>query len=227
MRKIQTVLISFVLLVFFYPTAAFANAPLVLLDPGHGGVDGGAGRGHRLEKNINLDMGIRTREWLEKYGYSVKMTRESDVDLSNRYPSTIESRHRRDLQNRLNVLREVQPALLISLHVNSSTNAADKGPIIFYATSSEPSKAFAHIVQEEVNRVAVSTQRPVGRKNLFLIRHSPCPAVLVEFGFVTNHVDAKRLMDSAYRDRMAHALADAVKRQLPTQSSQSEAATCT
>lgn len=212
MKKMMIVIFSLMFTILTWPIDA--SAALILLDPGHGGIDGGTGRGHLLEKNLNLDISRTTGEWLKKNGLEVKMTRDSDEDLSTRYPSTLQSRHKRDLQNRLTMIRKENPALFISIHVNSSTQVGDKGPLVFYAIESAPSKELATFVQAAMNQVAGSTQRPVGRKNLFLIRHAPCPAVLVETGFVTNRVDAVRLADAVYRDRIAGAIAMAAKRYL-------------
>ncbi len=214
MKRMMIVIFSLMFTILTLPIDASASTPLILLDPGHGGIDGGTSRGQLIEKNLNLDISRTTGEWLKKNGLEVKMTRESDEDLSTRYPSKLQSRHKRDLQNRLTMIRKENPALFISIHVNSSTQAGDKGPLVFYAVESAPSKELATLVQAAMNQVAGSTQRPVGRKNLFLIRHAPCPAVLVEAGFVTNRVDAVRLADSAYRGRIAGAIAMAAKRYL-------------
>ncbi len=214
MKKIIVLLMVSLIVLFSFSLNANANSTLILVDPGHGGIDGGTGRGQLLEKNLNLDISLRTRDWLQKEGFVVKLTRESDTDLSSAYPSPIQSRHKRDLQNRLVMIRKESPALFISIHVNSSTQPKDKGPLVFYAVESEKGKELATEVQSALNQVAMSTQRPVGRKNLFLIRHAPCPGVLAEMGFVTNDTDALRLLDASYRDRMARAIAEAVQRYL-------------
>ncbi len=214
MTKIITFLASLLIAWLALPFDVHANSTVILVDPGHGGIDGGTGRGPLLEKNLNLDIAMKTRNWLQKSGFTVKMSRDSDVDLSSLYPSPIQSRHKRDLQNRLVMIRKESPALFISIHINSSTQPKDKGPLVFYAVESSEGKVLATEVQSALNQVAVSTQRPVGRKNLFLIRHAPCPGVLAEMGFVTNEVDAKRLLDASYRDKLARAMAEAVKRYL-------------
>lgn len=182
----------------------------VLIDPGHGGIDGGTSRGTVLEKNLVLDIGMMTQQTLQKQGLIVKMTREEDTDLSSRYLSDLKGRHRRDLQNRLTMIREEAPDLFVSIHVNSSTQPGDRGPLVFYSATSDQGKVLAEVVQAALNHVAGSTQRPVGRKNLFLLRHATCPAVLAEMGFVTNDSDRQRLADRAYREKLAHALALAI-----------------
>lgn len=185
-----------------------ASVPrVIVVDPGHGGVDGGAASGGLLEKNITLDIGLRVRELLLRGGFQVRMTRDHDTDVSSLYPSALPSRHKRDLQNRLDLIRESRSVGSVSIHVNSSVNPHDRGPLVFYTVGSAGSQALAERMQQEVDRVSGSTQRAVGRKNLFIIRHAPCPAVLIEVGFLTNAHDQVRLRDPAYRQRMADAIA--------------------
>ncbi|MCY0875809.1 MAG: N-acetylmuramoyl-L-alanine amidase [Firmicutes bacterium] len=187
---------------------------VIVVDPGHGGVDGGTVGSGLLEKNLTLDLSKRVRQLLEKTGYTVMMTRDQDTDVSRLFPSRLSTRHKRDLQNRLDLIRQSRAVGAVSIHINSSTNPADRGPIVFYATHAEASKVLATKVQAALNAVSGSTQRPLGRKNLFIIRHSPCPAILVEVGFITNNHDVARLQTQAYRDRVATAIATALDDEL-------------
>lgn len=180
---------------------------VIVVDPGHGGVDGGAFANRVMEKEITLDISRKIGRDLSRLGFEVQMTRDSDTDLSGRYPSHLQGRHRKDLQNRLTFVRQAQAVGVLSVHANSSANPSDRGPIVFYSVNSEAGKALAMAVSAAVNEVAGSTQRPVGRKNLFLIRHSPCPAVLIEVGFLTHPGDAARLQTESYRSRLAEAIA--------------------
>lgn len=186
----------------------------IVIDPGHGGVDGGTSGGGLVEKQIALDIALRLRDHLARLGFKTPMTRLTDTDVSRLFPSALTSRHKRDLQNRLDLIRKTQAVGAISIHVNSSVNPRDRGPIVFYAVHSDAGKLLATDVQAAVNAVSGSTQRPLPRKNLFLIRHAPCPAILVEVGFVTNAEDAARLARPAYRQHMADAIAVAAIRSL-------------
>ncbi len=183
---------------------------VVVLDPGHGGIDGGTSGSGLVEKNVTLDLAKRVAAQLPKNVFSIYMTRTSDTDVSGLYPSTLSGRHKRDLQNRLTFVRQSRAVAVISIHINSSVKERDRGPIVFYAVNSESSKEFAQSMQQALNQVARSTQRPVGRKNLFLLRHSPFPAILVEVGFITNASDAVRLKNPAYREQVATAMAHVI-----------------
>ncbi len=187
---------------------------IIVVDPGHGGIDGGTTGAGLVEKNLTLAISRRVKFYLEGTGFVVKMTRETDVDASQLFPSALSRRHKRDLQNRLDFIRHARAVGSLSIHVNSSSNPRDRGPIVFYDVHSEAGMELARNCQEAANRVAGSNQRPVGRKNLFIIRHAPCPAVLVEVGFLTNQTDSVRLRDPQYLDQMARAVAVAAAQTL-------------
>ena len=186
----------------------------IVVDAGHGGIDGGACGAGIVEKTVTLDVAGRVAHALAADGWQVWMTRDRDTDVSRLYKSGLPTRHKRDLQNRLDFVRFTRAVGVISIHVNSSANSRDRGPLVFYDVHSEAGRQLAQSVQAALNRVADSTQRAVGRRNLFLIRHAPCPAILVELGFLTNVSDAVRLKDPHYLQRMALAMADAASRSL-------------
>ncbi|KUO94972.1 N-acetylmuramoyl-L-alanine amidase family protein [Ferroacidibacillus organovorans] len=179
----------------------------VVVDPGHGGIDGGASRAGLLEKDITLEIAKNLAIELDRAGFDVTMTRRSDTDCSNLFPSPLSGRHRRDLQNRLDLLRKARAVGFLSIHVNSSVNPNDRGPLVFYTVRKEASQQLARLVQERLNALADTTQRPIGRKNLFVIRHAPCPAILAEVGYLTNDWDVVHLRQPMYLKKVAHAIA--------------------
>ena len=199
------------------PVAAAEPDPAartIVVDAGHGGIDGGACGAGIVEKTVTLDVAGRVAHALAADGWQVWMTRDRDTDVSRLYKSHLPTRHKRDLQNRLDFVRFTRAVGVISIHVNSSANSRDRGPLVFYDVHSEAGRQLAQSVQAALNRVADSTQRAVGRRNLFLIRHAPCPAILVELGFLTNASDAARLKDPHYLQRTALAMADAASHAL-------------
>ncbi|MCI0182826.1 hypothetical protein MM817_01095 [Acidibacillus sp. S0AB] len=192
------------------PQSAQAQTKVVVIDPGHGGVDGGASGAGLIEKDVTLDLSKRIRAHLVQAGYQVQMTRDTDTDVSKLFPSKLSGRHKRDLQNRLDFIRKSQAVGALMIHINSSTNVNDRGPIVFYYAPSESGKTLATNIQHALNQVASSTQRPLPRKNFFVLRHSPCTTVLIEVGFLTNNSDAARLRTTVYREHVARAIAMSV-----------------
>ncbi len=180
-------------------------ASTIVLDPGHGGIDGGTFRQTMLEKHVVLDLAIRVKNHLSPY-FTVQLTRESDHDLSLQYPSTIVKRHAKDLQNRLRFLREIKPLYAVSIHLNSSQQTSDRGPIVFFSKNQPQSALMATMLQSALNRVAHTKQKPVMRNSLFLLRHAPCPINLVEVGFITNESDRQRLLQPLYQEQLATAI---------------------
>jgi N-acetylmuramoyl-L-alanine amidase len=179
----------------------------IVLDPGHGGIDGGTNLPGVLEKSIVLDIALRTRVYLERYHIPVVLTREADVDLGG---ETISGRLARDLNYRVRVANHCQTALLVSLHVNSAHNATEKGMIVFYQPS-RPSRDAAFQFEDVLRRSGLHDrlERPIPRNDFAVLRGSKSPALLVEMGFLTNEQDRHKLIDPAYREQVAQGLSAA------------------
>ena len=112
----------------------------IVIDPGHGGIDGGTGdRRDILEKDINLDIGIKLKRELLVEGFNVIMTREKDESLED-LSDINSSRYRRDLNARQTIINENEPLVFISIHVNSSKNSSARGVKIYHFPDSEEGK---------------------------------------------------------------------------------------
>ena len=128
----------------------------ILIDPGHGGIDPGTGEKFKLyEKDINLDLAFRLRELLESKGATIDLTRWSDQELSYLSPDLKAGRHRRDLWGRVFLSQAYDATILISLHVNSSSDENERGSIVFYARGSGDGKALAGAVQAQLQIAAL------------------------------------------------------------------------
>lgn len=181
-----------------------SGPPPVMIDPGHGGVDGGASAGGLLEKSVTLDTARRLRRHLEAMGVPVRLTREGDEDLGG--PLT-PGRHRRDLAERVRRTHECGAALLVSLHANSSRNPRERGYLILYQKDEAASRELAQRLDRAVRPLGVRREPPVPRTNLYLLRNCRVPAVLVELGFLSNPEDRAQLMNPEHLERVAMALA--------------------
>ena len=183
------------------------KAVMVAVDPGHGGSDPGMiGVGGLEEKGINLAISLRLKETLEEQGYRVVMTREKDEGL---YDDSAQSKKAQDMQRRIEKLRETDPALTVSIHQNSYSDPAVRGPQVFYYESSAEGKALAEAVQESLN-TGLSVERPravKGNTSYYLLKRSPGTLVIVECGFLTNPEEAELLQEEGYQQRVAEAVA--------------------
>ncbi|MGE5550336.1 MAG: N-acetylmuramoyl-L-alanine amidase family protein [Bacteroidota bacterium] len=176
-------------------------APVVLVDPGHGGMDGGCGgrTAPILEKDLNLRVGKSLAQKLEYFGLRVGLTRQDDRHLG---PT-----HRRDLLARVEQAQRIRANLVVCLHADWSWKTKRSGPCVFYHHRSGPSRILAEMVQIELNRVAGTAGQALPARNLLVIREVNRPAILVEMGFLSNPAEAARLAEDAYRQEIAEAIA--------------------
>lgn len=187
------------------PTIECSSVGAILLDPGHGGIDGGANRGEMLEKEIVLDIALRTERYLRANKIPTLLTRTTDVDLGGRYDG---GRLRRDLNHRIRLANRCQAAFVLSIHVNSAANPSEQGMMLFYQPS--PWGRDAAFLFDDILRrwpLHQRRERPHPRGDFAILRWSKAPAVLVELGFISHSEDRQRLADPAYREQVAQALA--------------------
>ncbi len=193
--------------------------PTVIVDAGHGGQDGGAAGNGLREKDLTLDTALRLEKKLRALGFPVVLTRRDDrfLDLTER--SDIANRHPR--------------ALFVSIHFNAIAKAVGEGVETYYAGEKVPvaqegwsvaglfrptpepppadnGLAFAQLVQAAMVGALGATDRGVKPARYLVIRHTRCPAVLVEGGFINNPAQARQIMQPEYREKLATAIADAV-----------------
>lgn len=180
----------------------------VLIDPGHGGFDGGASAADgTYEKDINLFISLCLRDMLTVCGVSVQMTRETDVSTSTQSEGTIRNRKVNDLQNRLQMYEDA--ALAISIHQNHFSSSKYRGTQIFYSTNHPQSVTIADAMQQSVVRWLQTDNtrqiKPV-TDGIYLLSNTSTPAVLVECGFLSNAEETELLKKDDYRQQLAWTL---------------------
>ncbi|NLW47194.1 MAG: N-acetylmuramoyl-L-alanine amidase [Firmicutes bacterium] len=183
----------------------------VVIDPGHGGVDGGtADRQGNLEKAINLKIAQKVGKQLRQTGLKVVLTRNRDTDLAP-FLAGRKGRHRRDLMGRINKALRTRCAFLISIHCDYSMDPRKQGAVVFYNYLSESSKEIAGLIQEELNIVQ---ERPgkIAPGKYLIIRQKELTGVLVEVGFLSSQVDAEKLQTDQYREQIAGAISKGILR---------------
>ena len=177
-------------------TSRMARSLRVVLDPGHGGRDRGAVWGGVRESDLNLRVATRTESKLKARGYSVTMTRRSDVFVS--------------LARRAQISNQYAKAVFVSIHFNASKFQSVRGAETFYAGTK--GRALAQAIQRE----RVSKLRVVNRGVFFrrysVLRQTACPAVLVECGFISNSSERARCTTSSYQSLAAEAIVAGIER---------------
>ena len=183
---------------------------LVVLDPGHGGKDPGkVGADEELEKDINLAISLKVREKLEEDGMEVVMTREEDVMLSD---GDADNKKLEDLNRRIGIINEQQPAIAVSIHQNSYSDPAVRGAQVFYFTHSDKGKQAAETLQKELLEFDQENTRDIkANDTYYLLKKTEVPTVIVECGFLSCPGEAELLTDEAYQEELAGAIAKGIE----------------
>ncbi len=183
---------------------------LVVLDPGHGGRDPGkVGAQGEQEKDINLAISLKVKERLEKDGMEVVMTREKDVMLADEDAS---NKKLEDLNNRIRIINERQPAVAVSIHQNSYSDASVKGAQVFYFTHSDKGKQAAEAMQKELLEFDQENTRKIkANDTYYLLKKTEVPTVIVECGFLSCPEEEALLTDEAYQKKLAEAIAKGIE----------------
>lgn len=183
----------------------------VVIDAGHGGTDVGTlmkdenGVPYLYEKDINLEMAQYCVEELRKRGITVYATRETDKTLQ--------------LSDRTNLANSKNADLFISVHVNYFSNPEASGTLTLYSKTKDgqnpdkiSSKEVAGIIQNKLYAALGTSNAGIRSEDeLYVLRNSTMPAVLIEMGFISNDFDRSIITDSAKLKQGAAAVADAVE----------------
>lgn len=188
---------------------AFAK-PVILIDVGHGGVDGGTSHKGLLEKDINLAIGQKLYLILRSQGYPAVLNRDKDYALSddNRWLHS-KSRHLKDLAQRKSLTEQLPTSLVVSLHVNWAKRTEKRGPIVLYQDEGS-SYLLAERIQHSLNRLFCMNKETVYGKPFYLLNKIPHPAVIVENGFISNEQDRAMLSADRGQKNIAEAIAEGI-----------------
>jgi N-acetylmuramoyl-L-alanine amidase len=182
----------------------------VIIDPGHGGVDGGAvGVSGVIEKGINLAISLKLRTFFEQVGFKVIMTREDDRSIHDEDSNSIRNKKKSDLYNRLDIIKSNPRAIFLSIHQNIFQDGKYSGTQLFYSKNNDASELLAKTLQNNIKTMLQpQNNREIkqGEKNLFLLYYANSPCVLVECGFLSNATEAAALQSNEYQNKMAFSI---------------------
>ncbi|MCL2068319.1 MAG: N-acetylmuramoyl-L-alanine amidase, partial [Oscillospiraceae bacterium] len=172
--------------------------PVIILDAGHGGMDGGAvASGGLMEKEINLAITLKLRDMLTALGFEVVLTREDDRSIHDEGVQGVRRQKTSDLHNRLAIAQQYSPnVIFLSIHQNKFQDTSSHGAQIFYSPNHTSSEVLARILQDTIiEMVQPENQRDIKKAgdNLYLMHEAECPAVLIECGFLSNISDTPNL----------------------------------
>lgn len=186
----------------------------IIIDAGHGGIDGGAvGEDGTEEKDINLKIALLLDEILKENGIKTVLTRTEDVSIHNKEANTIREKKVSDLRNRMKLMEKTDNSLFVSIHQNSYTSPKYWGTQVFYSPDSEVSRLLAGSIQKSVIDLLQPDNKRVIKEcgsEVYLIYNAVRPAVLVECGFMTNADELEKLKTEDYQYKMAQAIAKGI-----------------
>lgn len=180
---------------------------VILIDPGHGGSDGGAAsKNGTVEKELNLKIALKLKNELETKGYKVFMTRENDEALSKKKKD--------DLYLRCKKKREVKSDIFISIHQNKFGKANCKGAQLWHASNSK-SKELAKYIQNSIKENVQKDNERIpkdAKQAFFILKDGNKEAnVIVECGFISNEEDEKNLINEEYQQSLAKSIATGIE----------------
>ena len=174
------------------------DAPIVMLDAGHGGEDFGTHSSTNpkyQEKSLNLSTTLLVRDFLQQFGYKVILTRKTDFFIP--------------LEKRADLANESKVNLFVSIHYNSAPSKTAQGIEVYYYNSDVDkartfrSKNLAKKVLDSVLGATQAKSRGIKHGNFAVIRETKMPAVLIEGGFMTNSQEMDKIKDPQYLKQIA------------------------
>lgn len=185
---------------------AQATGITVVLDAGHGGIDGGVVgvKTGVKESDLNLKIVKRLEKYLTDGGINVILTRKTEAGL---YGVAAASLKRRDMEKRRDIILKAEPALVVSVHLNKFSVSSRRGAQVFYKQGDENSLKLAKSIQTAFNQMEESAREYsplVG--DYYILNCSPYPSVIAECGFLSNPQEEALLVTEEYRDKVAYTL---------------------
>lgn len=182
------------------------NGYTVIIDPGHGGIDGGAVSSNGIvEKDINLRISKYIKNYCDLSGVNCILTRSDDTLLKPNYSGSMHFK-RADLLARTEIASNYEKAVFVSIHQNKFESSKYSGLQVFYSKNNPQSIILARILRES-NKEMISPEnnreiKPAGRE-IYILDNIEIPSVLVECGFLSNQYEADRLNNDMYQRELA------------------------
>ncbi len=179
----------------------------IVIDAGHGGIDGGvSGKTTGVkESDINLAIAKKLAVELNESGFKTVLTRSSTAGL---YGTATSSRKKKDMQKRKAIIDKENPDAVISVHLNYYPSSSRRGAQAFFNEDSEEGKNFAQIIQNGLNELPTNEREYTSLKgDYYLLKCTKAPSVIIECGFLSNPEDESFLIDEEYQKTLSKRIA--------------------
>ena len=229
-RKSLSVILFYTLIVSIFLTATYWGSTAtsaiaqmipvergytVIIDAGHGGVDGGATScTGKLESAFNLEIALRLNDLMHLLGIHTEMIRTTDISVYTQ-GETIAAQKVSDLKERVRMVNESENALLLSIHQNTFPDSRYGGAQVFYGPEGESAQlaeALQNAFRSTVN--PGSSRRSKKADGVYLMEHIDTTGVLIECGFLSNAEEEAKLRSADYQKKLCCVIAATVSNHL-------------
>ena len=190
----------------------------IVIDAGHGGIDGGASSGEIVEKDVTLAIAKKVERQLKRLGAEVVMTRTTDGDVIEEHApneefGTLRERKKQDIFLRSDLVDTNKPDIFLTIHANAIPEEKWRGAQVFYHKDGHAnSELLAKSIQTSIKEGLKNTDREaLAIKQIYLLKKAQSPAVLVETGFLSNNEEKALLASDDYQEKMAAAISKGVE----------------
>lgn len=182
------------------------NKVRIVLDAGHGGIDGGVSGiiTNVKESELNLKVVKKLENYLIGAGMNVVLTRSTDAGL---YGIASGNLKRKDMEKRKEIIYSAEPHLVVSIHMNKFSLSERRGAQVFYKATDENSKVLAQAIQDSFNNMEETVKRSSALSgDYYILNCSNYPSVIAECGFLSNPEDEALLITEEYQESIAYAI---------------------
>lgn len=176
----------------------------VVIDAGHGGVDGGCvGASGISESVLNLEYAKTLRRYFKEYGFNVVMTREDENGL---YGAFSKNKKKDDMQKRKQIIQNSGANFVVSIHMNSFPTGSSRGAQVFYAEQNDLSQNLANCIQSDFVCSLVKPRKVASKGDYYILSCTQTPSVLIECGFLSNKEEEQLLLTNDYREKLCYSI---------------------
>ena len=189
------------------PTSAdTAKKQVIVIDPGHGGLDSGAvGVTGVLEKDVNLSIVLALRDMFEMSGFEVVLTRNEDISIYDTGVEGIRNQKMSDMDNRLEIVQSYPDSIFLCVHQNNFTDPQYFGGQMFYNDNNPNNRTLAQIMQNRFAVLQTGNDREIKLTGdeLYLLKSNKNPSLMIECGFLSNPEEEQKLATREYQQQVA------------------------
>ncbi len=180
----------------------------IVIDAGHGGIDGGCvGASGVTESELNLAFSLQAKKTFEKMGFKVVLTREN---MDGLYDPFAKNKKRSEMEKREHIIKQANPDVLISFHMNALNLKSVDGAQVFYQQGRENGQEFAKVMTETLMENDIKLLAKEKKGDFYVLNCTKIPAILIECGFLSNLEEEALLTSEEYQERFCESVLQGV-----------------